>query len=300
MAPPNQNIKAALDLRSKSETLASALPPLLVEAEHLAATVILGDHGRRRAGQGENFWQYRRAVPGDEFSAIDWRRSARSDHLYIRQTEWEAAQTVSLWVDPGQAMTYRGSKGVTTKGERAAILALSLAVLLNRGGERIALMDTDAAEPKRGMRQIERFASELLRSRERPDYGAPPLSPLPHGSRAVFFSDFMGSREALLRQIGEAADQGVRGCLVQVLDETEESFPFDGRTIFQSMAGEIEFETDRARSLKSAYLDRLAQRKDELQALSGDTGWLYLHHLTSMPPRGALLWLYQALEGFRR
>lgn len=91
----------------------------MAEAEHLAATVILGDHGRRRAGQGENFWQYRRAVPGDEYSAIDWRRSARSDHLYIRQTEWEAAQTVSLWVDPGQAMRYRGNKKHPTKGDRA-------------------------------------------------------------------------------------------------------------------------------------------------------------------------------------
>ncbi len=298
--PISQDVSAALELRGASEALASALPPLLAEAEHLAATVILGDHGRRRAGQGENFWQYRRAVPGDEFSAIDWRRSARSDHLYIRQTEWEAAQTVSLWVDPGQAMSYRGQKNVQTKGERAGMIALALAVLLNRGGERIGLMDTDAAEPKRGARQIERVAAELSRSRNRPDYGAPPLAPLPYGSRAVFLSDFMGSRDALLRQIGEAADQGVRGCLVQVLDETEESFPFDGRTIFQSMAGEIEFETDRAKSLKSAYLDRLAQRKDELQALSRDTGWLYLHHVTSSPPRAALLWLYQALEGFRR
>lgn len=260
----------------------------------------MGDHGRRRAGQGESFWQYRRAVPGDEHSAIDWRRSARSDHLYIRQTEWESAQTVSLWVDPGQAMNYRGDKNHPTKGERASVLSLALSVLLNRGGERIALMGTDAAEPKRGLRQLERVASELSRERDRPDYGAPPLSPLPHGSRAVFMSDFMGSRESLLQQVGEAADQGVRGCLVQVLDATEESFPFDGRTIFQSMSGEIEFETDRAKSLKSAYLDRLARRKDELSELARRTGWLYLHHSTSSPPRAALLWLYEALEGFRR
>lgn len=296
----SQDIDAALKLRGSAENLASSLPPLLAEAEHLAATVILGDHGRRRAGQGENFWQYRRAVPGDEYATIDWRRSARSDHLYIRQTEWEAAQTVSLWVDPGQAMSYRGHKNHPSKGERAAVLALAVSVLLNRGGERIALMGTDAAEPKRGVRQLERVASELARERDRPDYGAPPLAPMPHGSRAVFVSDFMGARDQLLTQVGEAADQGVRGCLIQVLDETEESFPFDGRTIFQSMSGAIEFETDRAKSLKSAYLDRLAQRKQELEDLARRTGWLYLHHLTSTPPRAALLWLYAALEGFRR
>ncbi len=289
-----------MELRRAAEALSASLPPLLAEAEHLAATVIMGDHGRRRAGQGENFWQYRRAVPGDEYAAIDWRRSARSDHLYIRQTEWEAAQTVSLWVDPGQAMRYRGDKAHPAKGDRAAVLALALSILLNRGGERIALMGTDAAEPKRGLRQLERVAAALAREQDRPDYGAPPLAALPHGSRAVFISDFMGSRDALLRQVGEAADQGVRGCLVQVLDATEESFPFDGRTIFQSMAGEIEFETDRAKSLKSAYLTRLARRKEELADLARQTGWLYLHHLTSTPPRGAMLWLYAALEGFRR
>lgn len=296
----SQDIDAALKLRSGAEALSSSLPPLLAEAEHLAATVILGDHGRRRAGQGESFWQYRRAVPGDEHSAIDWRRSARSDHLYIRQTEWEAAQTVSLWVDPGQAMNYRGDKKQATKGERASTLALAISVLLNRGGERIALMGTDAAEPKRGVRQLERIAAELARERDRPDYGAPPLSPMPHGSRAVFLSDFMGSRETLLKQVGEAADKGVQGCLVQVLDPSEESFPFDGRTIFKSMAGTVEFETDRAKSLKDAYLDRLNARKEELADFARRTGWLYLHHLTSTPPRAALLWIYAALEGFRR
>ena len=296
----SQDIDAALKLRSNAEALSASLPPLLAEAEHLAATVIMGDHGRRRAGQGESFWQYRRAVPGDEHAAIDWRRSARSDHLYIRQTEWEAAQTVSLWVDPGQAMSYRGDAKHPSKSERASVLALALSVLLNRGGERIALMGTDAAEPKRGMRQLERVAAELSRERDRPDYGAPPLSPMPQGSRSVFLSDFLGPRETLLKQVGEAADQGVRGCLIQVLDPSEESFPFDGRTIFQSMAGTVEYETDRAKSLKDAYLDRLNARKEELADFARRTGWLYLHHLTSTPPRAALLWAYAALEGFRR
>ncbi len=86
----------ALRLRAEAERQTAALPPLLADAQRLAATLILGEHGRRRAGQGETFWQYRRAEAGDPFTSIDWRRSARSDRLYVRQTEWEAAQTVSL------------------------------------------------------------------------------------------------------------------------------------------------------------------------------------------------------------
>lgn len=291
---------SALDLRHDAERLSAALPPLLAEAQHLAATVVLGEHGRRRAGQGETFWQYRRAIPGDAFSSIDWRRSARSDRLYVRQTEWEAAQTISLWVDQGQAMTYSGGRNRPSKGDRASLLALALSVVLNRGGERIGLMDTDAAVPKRGLRQLERMTAELLRDGDRPDYGAPPLTRFPHGSRAVFFSDFLGPRDGLIAQVAQAADQGVSGCLVQILDDSEESFPFDGRTIFRSMGGEIEYETDRARSLKAAYQDKLARRKEELKDLARQTGWLYLHHLTSETPRAAMLWLYAALEGFRR
>ena len=294
------SVEDALRLRSDAEGLTSALPPLLADAEHLAATVLLGEHGRRRPGQGETFWQYRRAIQGDPFGSIDWRRSARSDRLYVRQTEWEAAQTVALWVDQSQAMSYSGSRKTPQKGDRAALLAMALAVVLNRGGERLRLLGTSASEPKRGKTQLEKIAMELGSANGRADYGAPPLSRLARGSRAVFFSDFLGPRDALIAQVGQAADQGVTGCIVQVMDETEESFPFDGRTKFQSMAGQITYETDRAKALRPAYKERIASRKAELADLARRTGWLYLHHLTSESARGAVLWLYAALEGFKR
>ena len=172
--------------------------------------------------------------------------------LYVRQTEWEAAQTVSLWVDPSQAMTYAGDRRkLPTKGDRAALLALALVVVLNRGGERFRLIGTAADQAKRGKGHMEKIAMELVGSGERPDYGAMPLTRLSQGSRAVFFSDFLGPRETLIAQVAQAADQGVMGCLVQVMDATEESFPFDGRTKFRSMGGGLEYETDRARSLKA-------------------------------------------------
>ena len=290
----------ALRLRSDAEVLTGALPPLLADARQLAATVVLGDHGRKRPGQGETFWQYRRAIPGDAYGSIDWRRSARADRLYVRQTEWESAQTVALWVDPSQAMTYAGSRKVPPKGERAALLALALAVVLNRGGERLRLLGTNASEPKRGKTQVEKIALELTRTAEQPDYGAPPLARLARGSRAAFFSDFLGPRDTLIAQVAQAADQGVTGCIVQVLDETEETFPFDGRTKFESMGGGLKYETDRARALRPAYQERLETRKAELKDLARQTGWLYLRHLTSEPPRAAMLWLYSALEGFKR
>src|SRR5436189_5216594 len=79
--------------------LAATMPRLILEARRVAATIIHGLHGRRRAGTGESFWQFRRFTSGESASKVDWRRSARDDHLYVREHEWEAAHTVWLWAD---------------------------------------------------------------------------------------------------------------------------------------------------------------------------------------------------------
>lgn len=284
-------------LRRDAEKISGALPPLLAEAEHLAATVAMGVHGRRRAGHGETFWQYRQAMPGDARAAVDWRRSGRSDAQFIREMEWEAAQTVSLWVDDALSMDYRGPDSERSKGERAALIALALSVLLVKGGERIALMGGAAAQPRGGRGQLNRMAMELagMRGEDRPDYGAPPPDQFMRGGRAVFLSDFLGPVEALSPALARAADRGVRGVFVQVLDESEESFPFDGRLIFESMGGSASFETQRARGLQAAYRARLAARRGELEAIAGRLGWRVMFHRTSQSPRAALLWLYMAI-----
>ena len=50
------------------------------------------------------------------------------------------------------------------------------------------------------------------------------------------------------------------------------------------------------KSLRDAYLDRLAARKEALKTLCKRTGWrLFIHH-TDQPAEPALLWIYQALE----
>ena len=194
---------------------------------------------------------------------VDWRRSGRSDAQFIREMEWEAAQTVSIWVDDAQSMDYRGPDSERTKRERAALIALALAVLMTRGGERLALMGGAAAQPRGGRAQLSRMALALAGTQRegRPDYGAPPTDRMARGGRAVFFSDFLGDLDALSPALAHAGDQGVRGVFVQVLDESEEAFPFDGRLIFESMGGGTRFETQRARALQDAYKARLAARR---------------------------------------
>lgn len=282
----------ALALRAGAERLAAPLPALLAQAEHLATTVILGDHGRRRAGLGDTFWQYRPAQPHDEARLIDWRRSARSDTAFIQDKEWQIAQSVILWVDRAASMSF--TSGDETKAHRASILALSLAILLLRGGERVGLTGL-RLPPKRGEAQALHLA-ELLAEQSTDDYGSPDAEGmLPH-SRALFVSDFMGDIAGVEDAMLRAADRGIGGAILQVLDPQEEDFPFDGRTVFQSMGGSLTHETQKAGDLKGRYLERLAERKDRLAHLARVAGWQFHTHHTGQSAASALLWLYGAME----
>ena len=119
-APPD--VAAVPHAVGESQTLAAGMPRLILEARRIAATIIHGLHGRRRAGSGENFWQYRRFVMGEPAARVDWRRSARDDHLYVREQEWEAAHTVWLWPDRSPSMAFASKGARDSKLERAIIV----------------------------------------------------------------------------------------------------------------------------------------------------------------------------------
>ncbi|WP_298934185.1 DUF58 domain-containing protein [uncultured Ruegeria sp.] len=291
-------MNAALTLRERSEAEASRLPPLLARAEHLAGTVLLGDHGRRRSGMGDDFWQYRPAQIGDSRRMIDHRRSARGDQQFVREREWQIAQSIMLWVDQGSSMRFASEKTLPTKADRARLLGLATAILLARGGERVGLTGT-TLPPRRGNAQIIRLAQAWSKD-EQTDYAPPEhRAMIPH-ARAVFISDFLGPMDEVQLALTKAADRGVRGVVLQILDPGEETFPYQGRTIFESVAGSVRHETLKAGELRERYLDRLARRKDALTQLCRATGWrLGLHH-TGDSAQAALLWLYRALDGGTR
>nr|WP_255744256.1 DUF58 domain-containing protein [Aliiroseovarius sediminis] len=279
-------------MRSRAEGLAQRLPPLLARARHLAASVELGEHGRRKPGQGDAFWQFRPAQPGDPAHRIDWRRSARSDHHYVQEKEWQAAQSVLFWVEPAASMDFCSSADLPRKGDVARLIAMALAVLLVRGGERVGLA-TSPAPAGRGELALSRLAGAL---QSPPDAD---FAELPARSRAVFLSDFLGDTQPVRRAVTRAADRGVTGVLFQILDPVEEGFPFHGRMIFEDMTGSLEHDTLEAHELRDRYLARLAARKAELSDLARQTGWQFHTHHTGDADSAALLWLYHAIEGHR-
>jgi uncharacterized protein (DUF58 family) len=286
-------------LRARAEALSGGLPPLLVAAEHLANSALPGAHGRRRSGTGAEFWQFRPAAAHDALARIDWRRSGRGDEVFVRETEWQAARAVALWIDGGAAMAYTGGKDRPAKAERAQLLAMALALVLLRGGERVGLAQPDHP-PRAGRAQAERLALALGALTATQEHAAPDLGSLPPGSHVVLFSDFLGDPAPIEAALNLAASRNLRGLLVQVLDPAEEGFPFDGRTRFESMSGHLSFETLRAGDLRAAYRDRLAARKDLLSGLARNAGWQFTTLHTDSPAATGLSWLYHALSLGRR
>jgi uncharacterized protein (DUF58 family) len=279
-------------LQNRAERVSANLPPLQIAAERVAATVAQGVHGRRRIGQGETFWQFRRYRAGDAAGAIDWRQSAKSRHLYIRETEWEAAQTVWLWRDASPSMRYRSDDGLPTKAARADLLVLATASLLMRAGERFTLLG-GGVPAATGRRAHERLAETIARDADGP--GLPPFEPLPRYSQVVLFGDFLAQPEAVSARISRLAARGVSGLMMQILDPAERTLPFRGRIRFEGLENEGDTLLGRVESSRDAYRARFERHCDSLAELTRRAGWIYLRHETDRSAESALLTLYAAL-----
>ena len=287
--------KIAPGLRQQAESLSAGLPPLLVAAERVAQTVAQGVHGRRRVGQGESFWQFRRYEPGDSTNTIDWRQSAKSQAVFVREREWEAAQSLWLWRDASASMDYASGADLSTKKERAELLLLAAAALLVRGGERVTLLGGGQL-PATGRIGFNRLADELLSEVPRQD-SLPAVALLPRAAHVALFGDFLSPLDDIRGVVTGFAAHGVRGQIVQILDPAEESLPFKGRVRFAGFEGEVETLLGRVESVRANYRERLEAHREAIRELARRAGWGYTLHHTDRPPQAALLPLYTALAG---
>ena len=275
--------------------MATRIPALLIESQRVAHTVAHGTHGRRRAGPGETFWQFRHYDLNDARSGIDWRRSASSDHLFVLEREWEAAHTVWLWVDVSRSMRFQSNLASVSKESRALVLALALAELLARGGERVGLM---GGPPFTGRAAARRVAEMLLGDTS--ETSLPPNAKLSRFSECLLFSDFLEPVAAMAERFEEIAAQGVRGHLVQVLDPAEETLPYAGRTEFAANEGRDRVIAGRAETLRARYQERLKRHRLDLTDVTRRLGWSFIINHTDRPPEEALLAIHGQLAGLER
>ena len=289
---------STLAAQERAEHLASRFPPLLVAAERVASTVAQGVHGRRRVGQGEAFWQFRRYGPGDQANHIDWRQSAKSQHIFVRESEWEAAQSIWMWRDTSPSMEYRSGKALPTKRDRTDLLLVALSALLMRGGERFALLGGDSP-PATGRAAFNRLTATVFAPNQAPpanaDTSLPPSAPLPRYAQAVLMGDFLAPLDTLEAALLALASRGVRGQILQILDPAERYLPFRGRVRFSGFEGEEQTLLSRVETVRPEYQERIDAQIDGLSRIARRLGWGYRHHLTDQSPESALLALFMAM-----
>src|ERR1700730_10166637 len=257
----------------EGRTLAASMPRLILEARRVAATVIHGLHGRRRAGPGENFWQYRRFISGEPASRVDWRRSARHDHLYVRELEWEAAPTVWIWPDRSPSMNFASPLVRDSKLFRALVIALALAEVLVEAGERVGI--PGLTRPTGSRNVVDQMAQAIAHDRAERSSLPPSFAPSPL-AEVVLLSDLWSEIADVRRTITQLSGSGARGHVVQIVDPAEETFPYWGRVEFVEPEGG----------------GRITAGRAEIRAETDRLGWSFTIHRTDRPASDLLLALH--------
>jgi uncharacterized protein (DUF58 family) len=282
-------LRATRQASGAGRTLAATLPRLILESRKIAATVIHGLHGRRRSGSGENFWQFRRFVSGEEARRIDWRRSARDDNLYVREREWEAAHTIWLWPDRSPSMAFSSRLARESKLDRTLTIAFALAEILVEAGERVGL--PGLMRPTGSRAVIDRMADAII-------HDPTERTSLPAGfapaslSEIVVLSDLWSPIEEIQSTLTQLSSNGSQGHLVQIVDPAEETFPYSGRIEFTESEGAGEITVGRAENWRADYEARLRRHRDEIRAAAAKLGWSFTIHRTDRPANELLMALH--------
>jgi uncharacterized protein (DUF58 family) len=285
----------ALLWSERAQVHAQGLPALLVRAEKIAATIILGVHGRKQAGPGESFWQYRPYTFGDSTQRIDWRRSAISDKTFIRETEWEAANTLWVWADNAPRMHFKSHLSQETKRDRGMLITLAMASLAVRAHERVGALGSERL-PGYGKTALVRAADTLLGEKQ---LALPELKRVQKGSIALVTSDFLDEPEAISSRIAPLAQSGMKGHLLQIVDPAEETLPYEGRILFEGLDRALRYVSPKTEALRPAYEEKYLQHREAVRALAQRIGWSFSVHKTTDVPMATVLMLYGLLQDHR-
>jgi uncharacterized protein (DUF58 family) len=267
-------------LQEEADDLALRLPQVMLEARRVSASLAQGLHGRRRAGTGENFWQFRPYTAQESAARIDWRRSARENRPYIREREWEASHNLYLWIDRSASMRFCSDLAQVAKSDRALVLGLALGQSLVESGEKTGLLGL--MSPKASHRQIEAMAEALLGENELSSL--PPAFTLREQDEALLFGDFLEPLPKIAACLGQLAAQGARGHVIVVRDPAEENFPFNGEVRLEDVETPIlSLRIGDAASLKEMIRTRMEAHRDGLARLLQKLGWTLTLHTTDRP-----------------
>ncbi|GAA4662282.1 DUF58 domain-containing protein [Bartonella pachyuromydis] len=268
-----------MSLASKLHEDTAKMASFLLQANRIANTLMTGWHGQRRCGQGENFWQFRPYIEGESITRIDWRRSARDEHTYLREHERQMTQMVWLWPDQSASMHYCSRFSKISKGDYAIILTLVLALLLAQSGEHIAI--PNLLPPTMASNVIERIALALTNHQNENSF--PNFSTITRFSHAIIISDFLDHPEKIIQHLSTLSTKQVTAHLIEIADPAEENFPYRGCTEFFDPETKEKHTFGKAENLRENYCKLYQAKRQELAIFCSRQGWTYHVSTTNKP-----------------
>lgn len=282
---------AFLNLRPRAEQTAQNIPDLKRLAVQTAFHILHGQNPQRRSGSGDTFWQFREYSTGDMPRDIDWRQSAKTERIYIRQKEQHTAQSCLFWLKQNADMAFQSEGVPYSKKDNGAVLALSLALLHSRMGEMIGF----AGRQRPGHSEKTLGELEQLLMQEKQD-ALPASLEIPKHSAFYAISDFLEPPEEIESAFAPLAARTRSGWFIHVLDPAELELPYQGRIIFEDTNGANRHLVNNAVDIRADYQQRVDDHVKTVQALCTKWGWHYILHVSGRPFEDTALkiWLENA------
>ena len=104
-------------------------------------------HTRRPAS---DFLDHRQYTPGDDVRYVDWKASARQEHIYIKQGNFQKAAFVYVLVDYSASMAW----GDPPKSNAALALASALGYMALAHNDRLVVIPVTSSQPSRAARAL--------------------------------------------------------------------------------------------------------------------------------------------------
>ena len=256
-----------------------------------------GHQGQRRSGTGADFWQYKEYQDGDNSQNIDWRKSAKGDTHYIREREWEKAQTIAIWVSRSRMMQFAHKSDPYSKAQYAAILAYILSAKFMAAGEHIKFINAQI-KSLHSAAQLPHFAHSLAEHcgktipHNKSDVGQVKSFP-------ILISDFWEDLASVEKQIKQLSANNFRGLVIQVTSPAELSLPYKGRVILEPTSADSaeNFTISKIEDVKKEYTQRIETHQREIMHITNQYGCQYIHLSTARDPIDATMDIYRSLAG---
>ena len=265
-------------LLKSSDKGASLLPKLLSNSSLLLQSILVGLHSTRFAGKGENFWQFKEYTQGESINNVDWRKSASSKRILIKQNEKELAKTIYFFFDKSLSMNFKSSSADYNKLFFSALFTLTLTRLFSKSKEEIFIFN-NRNKPINFSNNFDKFNKSFLENNI--NFSLPDPSLFKDKSFCIFFSDFFFDKTGLVEIIKNFKNRRILGLLIQILDPKEASFKINRNTRLKDMETNETITLDPDENFSNTYKKKLSELQFDLNKICYNSGWKFSKFYTN-------------------